>query len=279
MLPRLRHRADLQSLLVLCGASGVLTYSLSWDGGWGSALALFGANAFLGLAAHVINHNASHCPVFEREGHNRWLFHWLSVLMGIPAAPIAASHLHNHHVHNNDESDWMRSTVLGSSQGPLRLVKYLVHVFRLPRLADRPGHRAVPAALYGRIAPETTTVLVALVGMALWAPLATLLFYVLTRLTAMCVLFIINLIQHDGLEAESGVNRCRNFTGWLVNALLFHNGYHSAHHLRPGLHWSALPAYHRERVVPTLRDDLAQASVTRFIVFRYLAPLHWRRRA
>ncbi len=277
-MPRLRYQADDKTLLALLVASSVLLMSLRWDGSLEWGLIFFAANVLAGLMSHVINHNASHCAVFEKECHNRWLFQWLSVLMGIPAAPIAASHIHNHHVHNNDENDWMRSSVLGDSVGICRLAKYIIHVFSLPRLKTRTGHEGIPLSLYARMNTEVLSVAAVVVIMLMLSPWATLYFYVLARLCAMCALFLINLVQHDGLEGESGVNRCRNFTGRWVNFFLFHNGLHSAHHLRPGLHWSELPAYHAVKVAPQLKTDLTHRSVTAFIISRYLLPSPWRRR-
>lgn len=265
-------------MLALSGASLLLLVSLRWQGDWWVGWVLFFANSAAALMCHVINHNASHVPLFEQDGHNRVAFAWLSWLLGIPAAPIAASHIHNHHVHNNDEHDWMRSSVLGDSQGLWRLAKYVLHVFSLPPLKERAGHQHIPSALYARIIPETTIVALALLVALWWAPAATLWFYVLARLCAMSVLFLINLVQHDGLEAESGVNRCRNFTGKLINSVLFHNGFHSAHHLRPGLHWSELPHFHQEKVEPGLKPELSCASLSGFIVARYLVPSPWRER-
>jgi len=32
----------------------------------------------------------------------------------------------------------------------------------------------------------------------------------------------------------------------VLNALLFNNGYHTVHHFKPGVHWSQLPALHKQ---------------------------------
>ena len=235
-----------------------------------SALVLFILNVFLGLLVHVINHNASHHPIFKRESHNDWAFFYLSWLMGIPAAPIAASHIHNHHVHNNNESDWMRSTVLGSTRGANRLAKYLLHVFTLPKLSMHSGNGNIPRSLWVRMRTETKIVAFVLCLMFALNPLATILFYVLSRLTSMSLLFLINLVQHDGLENDLGVNRCRNFVSPLGNFLMFNNGFHSAHHLRPGAHWSEYPAIHQSLVASELRDELMQRSLFAYIFRQYL---------
>ena len=34
----------------------------------------------------------------------------------------------------------------------------------------------------------------------------------------------------------------------VLNALLFNNGYHTVHHLKPGVHWSQTPELHAQHV-------------------------------
>lgn len=270
MIPRLRHTSDSRTLWTLGLAGATLIFSLAWSGSWYVGGLLFAINVFLGLMSHVINHNVSHHPLFVNERHNRGVFLYLSWLMGIPAAPIAASHIHNHHVHNNDESDWMRSTVLGRAKGAKRLAKYLRHVFTLPRLSQRDGHEQIPATLWQRMRVENVVVLATLLLMLTLSPVSTLIFYVLARLTSMSLLFLINLVQHDGLEHAEGVNRCRNFISPLSNFLMFNNGYHSAHHLRPGAYWSEYPAIHQAQVTQKLRAELTQRSLAYYILTHYL---------
>ena len=64
---------------------------------------------------------------------------------------------------------------------------------------------------------------------------------------------MINFVQHDGCEVDPshrGVNFARNFTGSWFNFFTLNNGYHTIHHLKPGLHWSVLPAHHARTVKP-----------------------------
>jgi fatty acid desaturase len=268
----MRHRADVSTLLVLvvAGVALVTPYAAELSAAQGAAF--FCLNVFFGLVVHVINHNVSHCPLFESDRANQLSSYGLTSLLGIPAAAISASHIYNHHVHNNDENDWLRSTVLQETQGPLRLVKYVVHVFSLPRLSQRPGAEAIPFQLKRQIRFETFFVLGVLLAAFMLAPQVTLIYFVATRLCAMSCLFVLNLVQHDGLERETGVNRCHNYTGRVVNFVLFKNGYHSAHHLRPGAHWSELDQLHNSMVAPLAKPSLQHKSLLGFVWGSYLRP-------
>lgn len=268
----MRYQADYSTLFVLAMAGVALAtpYFVELNGAQG--LVLFCLNVFFALLSHVINHNVSHCPLFENERTNRVVSCYLTSLLGIPATAISASHIYNHHVHNNSESDWLRSTVLEKTQGPLRLVKYVVHVFSLPRLSQRAGADAIPQRLKQQIRFENIFVVAMLVTAFFISSRITFIYFVTARLCAMSCLFILNLVQHDGLELETGVNRCHNYTGRVLNFFLFKNGYHSAHHLRPGAHWSELEQLHVSLVAPSAKPSLQHTSLLRFVWGSYLRP-------
>jgi fatty acid desaturase len=83
----------------------------------------------------------------------------------------------------------------------------------------------------------------------------------------------VNLLQHDGCEPDSAVDHSRDFTSGFMNFFFFNGGYHTAHHLKPGMHWSRLPEAHRQRVdVVRQRPDLSTYSVLAFVARAYLAP-------
>jgi len=77
-------------------------------------------------------------------------------------------------------------------------------------------------------------------------------------------LVAVNLPQHDGCDAASRWAHSRNMTGRLANWLFLNNGWHSAHHERPGLHWSLLPAWHREHLAGQLPAALDCPSMISF---------------
>jgi fatty acid desaturase len=73
---------------------------------------------------------------------------------------------------------------------------------------------------------------------------------------ALFTIQMVNYLQHIETDTGSEWNHSRNFVSPLLNALLFNNGYHTVHHLKPGLHWSRTPeldAEHAGKIDPRLR--------------------------
>lgn len=81
-----------------------------------------------------------------------------------------------------------------------------------------------------------------------------------------------NFLQHDGCDENSEFNHSRNFVGKLVNFWTYNNGYHTIHHMEPGLHWSLLPEAHAKRVAPFIHANLDQASFLAYIFRTFFWP-------
>ena len=94
---------------------------------------------------------------------------------------------------------------------------------------------------------------------------AFLLYVFLPHKYAAWGIITMNLIQHDGCDPKSEWNHSRNFTGKLVNWFTLNNGYHTIHHITPGLHWSLLPAAHAEQVQPHIHPELDQPSLLAYL--------------
>src|SRR5262249_28649378 len=78
----------------------------------------------------------------------------------------------------------------------------------------------------------------------LWGGLVWLASVGLPALFALWTIMFFNYEQHVHTDPWSEHNHSRNFTNPVLNFFLFNNGYHGAHHERPGLHWSKLPGAH-----------------------------------
>jgi fatty acid desaturase len=61
--------------------------------------------------------------------------------------------------------------------------------------------------------------------------------------------------QHAGLASTDPWAASRTVTSRRYNLRTLNLGYHTAHHLRPGLHWSKLPAFHA-RIAARIPPDL-----------------------
>ena len=65
--------------------------------------------------------------------------------------------------------------------------------------------------------------------------------------------------------ANRPYNNSRNVTSFWFNWIYINIGFHSAHHLRPGVHWSLLPDLHnREEIAPHLDPRLDEKSMFSF---------------
>jgi fatty acid desaturase len=89
----------------------------------------------------------------------------------------------------------------------------------------------------------------------------------------------VNIIQHDGCDISSEYNHSRNFGGALINWFAVNAGYHTAHHNKPGLHWSELSKSHQQEVAPKMDPSLLEPSLLGYLartyVFRISRPQQW----
>jgi fatty acid desaturase len=75
-------------------------------------------------------------------------------------------------------------------------------------------------------------------------PVNALLVFILPMPIALLMQAQATYYQHAGLKAHDAWHASRSATARFYNFRTFNLGYHTAHHLRPALHWSKLPAFH-----------------------------------
>jgi fatty acid desaturase len=235
-----------------------LGYALQWS--VGSAW-LIPPTVVLAFTACIAKHNHVHCPVFRSRRANRAMDLWLTVLTGTSTAGIRVAHQVRHHGRNQSPDDHVRTTIVGNSQ-PLRaLLLFVPLVVRetwrwqrvdLQRSRRRPLRRALAAER------AALTALVVISCCADWRHF--LVTFPLPWLAGQWLLVAVNLPQHDGCDSDSRWAHSRNVVGSLANWIFLNNGFHTAHHEQPGLHWSRLPALHAAAVRPNLPPPLELPS-------------------
>lgn len=276
-LPVLRFRQDRRTIAFLsfhtaCVAGGFLFWHVLplWPMLLLSALTSLGA-----FIAAVVVHNAIHAPLFAAKKHNRWMQCFLSVAYGHPVSAYVSGHNLSHHLHTQSPKDVMRTHKARFRWNLLNAAAFFFVVFpdiqrantsfAAAMKAERPGwHRQYRIEIY--------IVVLATVALALVNWKAFLLFFVLPHAFGGWGIVSINYLQHDGADPESPYNHSRDFTGRLLNWCTFNNGFHTIHHLHPGLHWSLLPAAHHAEVAPCIHPGLPQPSLLAYLWRSFVWP-------
>lgn len=224
-----------------------------------SALYLLPLELYLAYCAGVLAHNHSHAPIFVSRRANEVYSAWLSLFYGCPLFVWEAVHHQNHHRHLNGPGDVTRTSRYGQRFSLLTALSYPARSTRwqLPLIFDHLARTRTKAprrfrALLGQIGvvlaghAALLALGLALHGLALGA-LSYFLAFGLPALFAPWSMMVTNYLQHVDSDPSSPDDHSRNFTHPLFNWLFFDNGFHTAHHDQPGLHWSRLRARHAER--------------------------------
>ncbi len=223
----------------------------------------------------VVIHNAVHTPVFRSRALNGVFNVLLSVAYGHPASGFEPGHNLSHHKHAQTARDVTRTT---RAAFRWNLLNVLLIYPLVARAVARGEMRYVRWSLRHRrawLSRYVREAFVVLVFSAGWAALdwrMFVLYGVLPRLFAAWGIFAINFVQHDGCDASSEWNHSRNFVGPVLNYLAFNNGFHTVHHLAPGLHWSDLPRAHALLVHGRAHPALEQRSLPRWSFSAFVFP-------
>ena len=199
--------------------------------------------------AIACNHYQHHVKVFNARWLNRTYEVILFLQTGTPPYLITLHHNLGHHPHylepEKDTLRWRRPE--GS---PRSLIECLVKNFA--------GHFTLTAAIgrrypkiYRRFKVMTAVSMIVLAGLIFFDPAKALIVFAGPMLLAIFNVARLGYDQHAGLELDDHLSASRNNEGRLYNLVTFNSGYHTAHHVKPGLHWSRLPEFHRQ-----LRDRI-----------------------
>jgi len=272
----LRYSADRRTLFIVGAWFALVVYQ--WVAGPSNPIvaallvAVTCAGAFLGAVA---THNAVHCPVF----HARWMNNlWhvaLTLTYGHPVSSYVPGHNLSHHRHAETTRDVMRTDK----------ARFKPHLLNLLFFTASIGPSIMGAELtYARFAwtrrprwtrqliVETVVMLAAVAALLALDWRKAIVYVLLPWQYAAWGIVTMNLLQHDGCDAESPYNHSRNFVGRVINWFAFNNGYHTIHHLRPTLHWSRAAEMHALYVVPHLDARLDEPSMLAYLWRTFFLP-------
>ena len=254
-------------LLVLWQKGGQLSSPVWWM--------LYGCQLFVAVVVSVMVHNHKHVPMWRKKILNILTDNWLTFFYGFPVFAWVPTHMTNHHVHVNTNEDYTRTYRYSEQNNLLTLLSYptisgmnqqpAVKAYYLKQWkADRKRFWLLSLQIF------TLLSLTVLAFVLDWKK--ALIYVVIPQQLSLFAVLIFNYVQHIHADETDEYNNSRNITGWALNFFLLNNGFHTAHHLYPGLHWSKLKQRHKE-IEHRIKPELNEVSFWWYIIRVYILGL------
>ncbi len=272
---------DLPLIRVILSASLIIPAALYlyWPGRfvWWLAPGYWLVWAFVFLdRVTLMLHCTSHRTLFSRRVHwmNAYVPWILGPFYGQTPNTYFAHHIAMHHVEDNLSED-LSSTMRYRRDRFSDWLRYFARFFfltivLLPIYLYRKGRRGLAwAALSGEVGFWSVVA-----GLACWNPAATVVVFLVPVLVVRALMMAGNWGQHAFIDPRDPANDYRSSITCIncrYNARCFNDGYHIVHHLRPGQHWTELPAeFETRREVYGKQDAVVFEGIDFFTVWLYL---------
>jgi fatty acid desaturase len=199
------------------------------------------------------NHHHQHTVTFHSKILNRILEFFYALHTGVTTNLWVLHHVLGHHRNfldqDLDESGWK------SSDG--RTMSALEYTMNIAGTAYYRGYQV--GRKFPRVQRDflfySALTLIGLAVLCWFRFLPALLVFVLPMIVSLLFTAWVTHDHHSGLDTDDPFQASYNNTNPLFNLLTGNLGYHTAHHYRPGLHWSELPGLHekiKHRIPPAL---------------------------
>ena len=271
----MRYPADIRTLAYLAACVGLLSYQWSVPGlaNW----YLYPLSLLLAYTAAVMSHNQNHLPIWGKKRLPNLLTNYIiGFFYGHPAIAWVPTHNQNHHKYNNREGDTSISPRFFKSNHLLSILVYptTTGMYQQASVGEyfRDVRKSNPRIFWEGVSEYA--VFFALMSAAfVWNWKKALVLVLIPQQFSIFCIQCTNYLQHIECDPDSKWNHSRNFEGWLLNAILFNNGYHTVHHLKPGVHWSETPKLHAENR-DNMHPDVLVPNMPWFIFdMFFLSPL------
>jgi len=210
----------------------------------------------------AFNHHHQHVPTFNQKLHNRLMELIFFFQTGIGSNGWFLHHVVGHHVNyldqEKDESRWKSESGRTMGEMEYSLVVALTGYLRAFQAGRRfPSQQRDFLGMLG--------LTLSLLGVFFYYNWINALF--VFALPMMISLFITawhTYSHHAGLDTDDDVQASYNILDKWFNILTGNLGYHTAHHMRPSLHWSRLPEFHR-KIEARIPSHLYRRSPVRWL--------------
>lgn len=240
--PLFRFKADRLPVAIFLGllAADLLVFALMPY--WPIALAWGLIMAAPKVCIAAWNHHHQHVPFFNSTLLNRAMDAVFGLQTGATSKVWVLHHNIGHHENymdqTKDESAWRASD--GRAMGPLEYTLRLAATGYVCAFRNGLRHRAHLPAFIGMLALHLL-----IVGALVWInPVNALLIFVVPMVISFLMTCRHTYDHHAGCSEEDEYAASNNIMHRGYNIVTGNLGYHTAHHLRPGLHWSKLPEFH-----------------------------------
>ena len=232
-------------------------------------------NCFFSFSCAVIIHNTIHAPIFKSKKMNKLFQFVLSFTYGHSVSAYVPGHNFSHHKYTQHLEDAIRTTKM---RYRINFFNQLFFFYSLSgdivkgEFAFAAKMRKERPEWFWQYALELGLVILSNVVLLIINWKCALLFWIIPHQYAAWGIVGTNYFQHDGCDENHPYNHTRNFSSKSLNFLLFNNGYHGAHHLKPNLHWSLLPEYHDKHIRPHIHPSLDREHLLSYLFAAHIYP-------
>lgn len=229
-----------------------------------AAWAIFSMFPKAGVCA--FNHHHQHVSTFHHAWANRLLELMYALMTGVSSQAWVLHHSLGHHLNyldqSKDESRWVRDD--GSRMGEWEYA-WITTITAYPRAWAVGGRHPRQRRIFLVMGVLTAALMAALVA---YRPFNGLVLFVLVPFGMLFGTALATYNHHSNRDTADHFVACNNIIQRFYNVFTGNLGYHTAHHYRPGLHWSKLPALHVE-----IREKIPrEAYVEPGVPWRFFGP-------
>ncbi len=267
---KLKHPSDWRQLFIVSVYLALLTSMVLVP--QCRNIVFLAAACMFSFYVQTVTHNVLHGVLFESKALNRYFRFVLSFCGLFPVSSVIPSHnIVHHHFDDDGQPDWAAPEHARFSWNLLNLMHFPNIIGPITFAGINRWALAKGRADYRRQSLQESIFAFGLTALLLAYDFWTVLFFVLVpQLWGARWFLRVNLIQHDACDVNSDIDHSRNFGGELLNWFSVNAGYHTAHHNKPGLHWTELPASHVKDVAPTMKAELLQQSLLMYLAKTYV---------